>query len=47
MEHLNLSQGHFVTNKVDVYLNVLRATMMYWVGSHIDGADVVTVDDRC
>ena len=46
MEHPDLSQSNFVTNEVNIYLDVLRATMMNWISSHVDGADVVAVDDR-
>jgi len=46
VEHPDLSQGHFVTDEVNVYLDVLRATMVNWIGSHVDSADIVTVDNR-
>ena len=46
MEHPDLSQSDLVTDKMNIYLDVLRATMMNWISSHEDGADVVAVDDR-
>jgi hypothetical protein len=45
MEHPNLSQSNFLTDKVDVGLDMLRATMMDGVGGHVDSTDIVTVDD--
>jgi len=46
MEHPNLSQSNLVTDKVNIYLDVLRATMMNWISSHVDGIDIVALDDR-
>jgi len=46
MEHLNLSQSNLLTDKVNIYLNMLRATMMNWIGGHVDSTDIVSVDDR-
>jgi hypothetical protein len=45
MEHPNLSQGNLVADKVNVDLNVLCATMVDRISGHIDGANIVTVDD--
>jgi hypothetical protein len=47
MEHPNLSQGNLVVDKVNVDLDVLRATMVDMISGHIDGANIVTVDDGC
>jgi hypothetical protein len=45
MEHLNLSQGNLVVDKVNVNLDVLRAAMVDRISGHIDGANIVTVHD--
>jgi hypothetical protein len=47
MEHPDLSQNDLLTDEVNTYLNVLRATMMNWICSHVDSTDIVTVDNRC
>jgi hypothetical protein len=47
MEHPDLSQNDLLTDEVNIYLNVLRVTMMNLIGSHVDSTDVVTVDNRC
>jgi hypothetical protein len=45
MEHPNLSQSNLLVDKVDVDLNMLRATMMDRVSGHVDSADIVTVNN--
>jgi len=47
MEDPDLSQGHLFVNKVDVDLDVLRASMMDNVGSHVDRTDIVAIDKCC
>ena len=46
MEHPNLTQGHLVADKVNINLDMLRATMMNRISHHIHSTDVVAVDDR-
>ena len=46
MEHPNLSQSNLLTDEVNVYLKMLRATMMNWILSHVDSTNIITVDDR-
>ena len=45
MEHPNLSQGNLVTDEVNVGLDVLRATMVDMISSHIDSPNIVAVHD--
>jgi hypothetical protein len=45
MEHPNLSQSNLVTDKVNVNLDVLHATMVDKISGHIDSAKIVTVHD--
>ena len=45
MEDPDLTQGHLLTDEVDVNLDVLRAPMMHRVGCHVDSTHVVTVDN--
>jgi hypothetical protein len=44
MEDANLPQGHLLTNEVDVDLDMLGATVVDRISSHVDGANVVAVD---
>ena len=44
VENSNVPKRYFLTDKVDVDLNMLCAAMMDRIGRHIDSADVVTVD---
>ena len=46
MENTELSQSDLFADEVDVDLDVLRATVVDGVGSHVDGAHIVTVDNR-
>ena len=46
MEHPNLSQSNLLTDEVNIYLNMLRATMMNWIGGHVDSTDIVALDNR-
>ena len=46
MENANLSQSNLLADEVDVDLDMLGTTMMDGVGSHIDTAGIVAVDDR-
>ena len=45
MENSDLTESHLLTDEVDVNLDVLGTAVMDWVGCHVDGADVVTVND--
>ena len=42
-----MSNGNLVPDEVEIKLNVLRALMLDWVASQIDGGDVVSVDQSC
>ena len=44
VEDANLPQGHLLANEVDVDLDMLGATVVDRISSHIDGANVVAVD---
>ena len=45
MEHTELSKRNLLANEMDVDLDVLRASMMNWICSHVDAGDVVAEDD--
>jgi RNase adaptor protein for sRNA GlmZ degradation len=45
MKDANLSEGHLLSDKVDVYLNGLRATMLDGIGRHVNSTYVVTIDN--
>ena len=44
VEDANLPQGHLLANEVDVNLNMLGATVVDRISSHVDGANIVAVD---
>ena len=46
MENTEPSQSDLFADEVDVNLDVLRAVVVDGVGSHVDGAHIVTVDNR-
>ena len=46
MEHPNLSQSNLLTDDVNIYLKMLRATMMNLIGGHVDSTNIAAVDDR-
>jgi hypothetical protein len=46
MENPNFTKGDSLTDKMNVDLNVLRATMLHRIGRHVDGRYIVTVDKR-
>ena len=41
---MDMSNGNLGPDKVEIELNMLRALMLDWVASQIDGGDVVSVD---
>jgi len=45
MQDPNFSQGHLLTNKMNINLYVLRATMVDRISSHIHNTNIVTVDN--
>ena len=44
VEDANLPQGHLLANEVDVDLDMLGATVLDRISSHVDGANIVAVD---
>ena len=44
MKNLDVSQCDSLPDEVEIDLNVLGALMLNWITGHIDGADVVIVD---
>ena len=45
MKYSNVTEGNLLTDKVDVQLDVLGASMMNGVGGEVDSEDVVAVQD--
>jgi hypothetical protein len=43
MKNSDLPKGYLFSNKVDVDFDVLGATMLNRVRSHVDSTDIVTV----
>ena len=41
MEDANLSHGHLLANEVDVDLDMLGATVVDGISSHVNGANIV------
>ena len=46
MQNTNMAKGHLFPNKMNIQLNILGPTMMYWVSGEVDRRDVVAVDDH-
>ena len=44
MENPNTSKGNLLAHEVNIKLNMLRSSMVHWVGGEVDRADVVAVD---
>jgi hypothetical protein len=44
VKNSNVTESNLLTNKVDVQLNVLGATMMNGIGGEVDNGDVVAED---
>jgi hypothetical protein len=44
MQDANNSKGHLFSDEVKINLNVFGTLMLNGVGGHIDGVDVVTVN---
>jgi hypothetical protein len=45
-ENANLAKRDLLANEVNVDLDVLRTSMVDWIGGHIDRTNVVAVDHR-
>ena len=46
MKDTNITSGNPLSDEVEVDLDVLGALMLNGVGGHVDGADVVAVDQN-
>jgi hypothetical protein len=46
MENSNFAESHLFLNEVDVDLDVLRATVLNWIGRHVYATHIVAVDYR-
>jgi hypothetical protein len=45
VKHTYLAKSDLLSDEVNIQLNMLRATMMNWIGRHVNRTDVVAVDD--
>ena len=45
MKNSNMPKGDLFADKMDVDLNMLRAPMLNWVGGHVDGTEIVVVNN--
>ena len=43
MNNLDVANGHFVTNKMNVKFDVLGPLALNWIYRYIDGTDVVII----
>lgn len=46
MQDTELAERDLLSHKMNVELDMLRAPMINWIRSHVDGGDVVAVDHR-
>jgi hypothetical protein len=44
MKNTNFAKRNLLTNKMNVNLYVLGSTMLNWIGGHVDGRHIVTVE---
>jgi len=44
MQDMNITSSNLLPNEMEVNLDVLGAPMLNRVGRHVDGANVVTID---
>jgi hypothetical protein len=44
MEYPDITNSNTLPNEVEIDLNMLSALMLKGVGRHVDGADVVTIN---
>jgi hypothetical protein len=44
MEYLDITNSNTLLNEVEIDLNMLGTLMLNGVGGHVDGADVVAVN---
>jgi len=47
MEDADITSGNVLPNEVQIDLDVLGSLMLNGVGGHVDGTDVVAVDQGC
>lgn len=47
VQNPNLTNRHYVTNKVNINLYVLRLLMQNWIRRHVNRIHVVTEDNDC
>jgi hypothetical protein len=43
VQDANFADGYFLPDEMNVDLDVLRPSVLYLIGGHVDGTDVVTV----
>ena len=46
MHDADITNSNTLPHEVKINLNVLGALMLSWVGGHVDGADIVAIDQR-
>uniref|UniRef100_A0A0A8YGQ0 Uncharacterized protein n=1 Tax=Arundo donax TaxID=35708 RepID=A0A0A8YGQ0_ARUDO len=47
MKNTNMTNGYLLLDKVNINFNVLGVPMLDRVGGHVDGANIVTIDNSC
>jgi hypothetical protein len=45
VQDAGITDGHTLSHKVEVNLDILRALVLNGVGGEVDGIDIVTVDE--
>lgn len=45
MKNTNCTPSNQITNEVNINLDVLCALVVNWIGGHINGADIIAVDN--
>ena len=44
MKNSSMTEGNFLSNKVEINLNMFCSLMLHWVAGEIYGTDVITID---
>lgn len=47
MKNTSVAEGHLVTNKMEINLDVFGPLMLHWIAGKVGCTDVVTIDNGC
>jgi hypothetical protein len=47
MHYSDLSKSDLLANKVNIYLDMLDAKVVNWIGRHVDNTHIVAINNSC